>query len=224
MTGLAGAVRGHWPGMTSATADHLPDSTPSVTVGAPLLVRLVQQLERTAALDRLAPALAGLASPAGREPLQRILLGRDVGHALHPFLTDLPIGFWTSSLVLDLLGHGKDRPASRRLLAAGLAAAVPAAATGLAEWRQTSRPETRVASAHGTLNVLALGLYAGSLATQERSPRLGLALKLAGTAVTGLSGFLGGHLVVARRTGSRHPAYRSDGTGPVLSRPGTATG
>ena len=207
--------------MTSPSADHLPDSTPSVTVGAPLLVRLVQQLERNAALDRLAAPLAGLASPTARPPLERILLGREVGHALHPFLTDLPIGFWTSSLALDLVGRRGDRAASRRLLVAGLAAAVPAAATGLAEWRQTSRPETRVASVHGTLNTVALALYAGSLATEKRSPRVGLGLKAAGTAVTALSGFLGGHLVVARRTGSRHPAYRSDGVGPVLSRTGS---
>jgi uncharacterized membrane protein len=217
---LLPGLRGQWLVMTAAAADHLPDSTPSVSAGAPALVRLVQQLERSGALDRLAGPLGTLSSPAGKEPLQRVLLGRDVGHALHPFLTDLPIGFWTSSLVLDLLGHRTDGQASRRLLTAGLAAAVPAAATGLAEWRQTSRPETRVASTHGTLNVVALGLYAGSLATQRRSPRLGLGLKAAGTAVTALSGFLGGHLVVARRTGSRHPAYRSDGTGPVLARPG----
>lgn len=30
--------------------------------------------------------------------------GRRFGHALHPLLTDLPLGFWMSSNVLDLVG------------------------------------------------------------------------------------------------------------------------
>lgn len=217
---LSRLVQGSARGMTFTPADHLPHSTTSVSPGAPLLVRLAQQLERTAALDRLSKGLRHLSSPAGTEPLRRLLSGSAMGHAVHPFVTDLPIGFWTSSLALDLLGQG-DRSASRRLLVAGLVSSVPAVATGLAEWRNTSRPETRVASAHAALNVLALMLYGGSLAVHERSPRLGLTLKAAGTAVTGVSGFLGGHLVVARRTGSRHPVFESDGVGPVLARPGS---
>ena len=61
--------------------------------------------------------------------------GRWAGHAVHPALSDLPIGFWSGAIVLDLLG--KDVPAGRdrldpaaTLSAAGLAAAVGTAAPG----------------------------------------------------------------------------------------------
>jgi hypothetical protein len=33
-----------------------------------------------------------------------VLSGVWLGHALHPILTDIPIGAWTSSVVLDWIG------------------------------------------------------------------------------------------------------------------------
>src|SRR3954466_8335816 len=66
-----------------------------------------------------------------RGPVKDPLSGTPLGHALHPFLTDLPIGTWTSSLVLDLFGGRDARPASRRLIAAGVLASLPTAASGL---------------------------------------------------------------------------------------------
>jgi uncharacterized membrane protein len=204
--------------MTPRPAVPLPDSVTQVDPRAPLAVRAMQMLERTTGLDRLAAPIGRIAAPTGMPAVRRILLGEDVGHALHPFLTDLPIGFWASSVLVDLLDRQGGRRASRDLLVAGLVAAVPAAATGLAEWRTTARPETRVASAHGMLNSVALVLYGASLATRGRSRRTGLAFALAGTGVTAASGFLGGHLAIARKTGSRHAAYEADGVGPALAR------
>src|SRR3954452_19914454 len=62
--------------------------------------------------------------------------GRWAGHSVHTALSDLPIGFWSGAIVLDLLG--KDVPAGRdrldpaaTLSAAGLAAAVGTVATGV---------------------------------------------------------------------------------------------
>ena len=57
-----------------------------------------------------------------------------LGHPLHPLLTDLPIGFWTSAFVLDLVGGPGSRDASRQLVAWGVVSAVPTAAAGLADW------------------------------------------------------------------------------------------
>ena len=39
-----------------------------------------------------------------RQPLKDALSGTWLGHPLHPLLTDLPIGFWTSAFTLDLVG------------------------------------------------------------------------------------------------------------------------
>ena len=40
--------------------------------------------------------------PAG--PVKDALSGSWLGHALHPLLTDVPIGLWTSALTLDWVG------------------------------------------------------------------------------------------------------------------------
>jgi len=54
--------------------------------------------------------------------------GRWAGHALHPALSDLPIGFWSGSLLLDVIAD--DTPTRGKLDAAGtLSAAGLAAAT-----------------------------------------------------------------------------------------------
>jgi uncharacterized membrane protein len=204
--------------MTVAAPDHLPDASPATGVGAPLAVRLVHAVERAAALDQLSAPVGWLSRVAEGPGLRGVLTGTSLGHAVHPAMTDVPIGLWSSSLLLDVLGREEDRPASRRLLAAGLLTAVPTVLTGLAEWRGTAKPETRVASAHAALNAVAVGLYAGSLATRRRAHGASVGLSFAATTVATVAGLLGGHLSAARKTGSRHPAFAGDGVGPRLSR------
>jgi uncharacterized membrane protein len=154
--------------------------------------------------------------------VQSLLLGSGTGHAVHPVLTDLPVGLWTSTAVLDLCGGRRSRPAADLLLATGILASVPTALTGLAEWAQTPRPESRVGSLHAALNLAALSLYAVSW-TQRRRGRhgRGVAVGLAAMGVASAAGYLGGHLATARKAGSRDPAFERDGVGPVLHRPPT---
>ena len=62
-------------------------------------------VERDARLDppsRTVRRLVHRVVPDG--PLKDLLSGTWLGHPLHPMLTDLPIGFWTSVWVLDILG------------------------------------------------------------------------------------------------------------------------
>jgi len=130
------------------------------------------------------------------------------GHALHPVLTDLPIGFWTSATVLDLVGGKQSRPAATRLLALGLLAAVPTAVTGLAEFEATGQREKRVGVLHAASNSVALACYVSSLSARrnDRHTR-GVLLALAGSGATGVSGYLGGHLTAVRKVSSRHPGF-----------------
>ena len=65
-----------------------------------------------------------------RDRSSDVLRGTWLDHPLHPMLTDLPIGFWTSAWVLDIVGGEKDRDAARRLIGAGVLCAVPAAFDG----------------------------------------------------------------------------------------------
>jgi hypothetical protein len=123
-------------------------------------------------------------------------------------------------VLLDVRGRRADRPAARLLLAAGLVSVLPTVATGLAEWRQLNRPENRVGALHAALNVGAVSLYAVSLGLRRRGRhRSGVAASLAATRVASGSGYLGGHLAIARKAVSRDAAYDTDGVGPTLTRP-----
>jgi nitrite reductase/ring-hydroxylating ferredoxin subunit len=118
--------------------------------------------------------------------VRNLLSGTDLGHPLHPVLTDLPIGAWMMSALLA---------AADLLVAAGFAAAVPAAAAGLNDWSDTAGPQTRVGLVHAALNTTALSLYLASLAARARGRRHGgKALSLAGLGVLLGGAYLGGHL------------------------------
>jgi uncharacterized membrane protein len=204
--------------MNPASSDRLPDAVPAAEASGALGVRMMRLVERLGPLDALERPIGAASAVTELRGWRGPLRGAPLGHAAHPWMTDVPIGLWSSSLLLDVLGHPQDRPASRRLLAAGLLSAVPTVLTGLAEWRGTARPESRVASAHAGLNLLAIGLYAGSLALRGRSHRGAVGLSFGATTVATCAGLLGGHLATARKVGSRDPSYATDGVGPVLSR------
>ena len=138
------------------------------------------------------------------------LRGEWMGHALHPALTDLPIGLFTAAAALDLLGGKATHPAAQKLVGLGLLSAVPTALTGWAEWSRADHRAQRVGIAHAALNVASLGLYAGSWMARRRSHHgLGAALSLAGSGITVAAAYLGGHLVTVREVASRHPAFAS---------------
>src|SRR5262244_2594329 len=54
-----------------------------------------------ASLDKVMSGTLG--TPAMR-PLKVFLNGTWIGHPLHPLLTDIPIGAWTLTILLDLIG------------------------------------------------------------------------------------------------------------------------
>jgi nitrite reductase/ring-hydroxylating ferredoxin subunit/uncharacterized membrane protein len=180
----------------------------------PRLHYLAERVGAAAFLDSPAEAVAGLVRGAvARGPIKDALSGTPLGHALHPLLTDLPIGTWTSAVLLDLVGGRPARPASRRLIAAGLLAAVPTAASGLNDWADTTQADDsvrRMGAVHAVANVAALGLYAASLAARRRERHgRGVALALAGAGALGVGGHLGGHLSYAKAVGVDRTAFES---------------
>src|SRR5918911_1381570 len=54
--------------------------------------------------ETLQKALAPYLGPEGRKDVQDILNGTWFGHPLHPAVVTLPLGFWTTTMVLDLAG------------------------------------------------------------------------------------------------------------------------
>jgi nitrite reductase/ring-hydroxylating ferredoxin subunit len=155
-----------------------------------------RRLERLEALDKVARPLAGAVGRAVRPRVVRNLLsGTDLGHPLHPMLTDLPIGAWVMSALLDAAGGPAAEGAADLLVTAGVVAAVPTAAAGLNDWSDTAGPQTRVGLVHAAVNTTALSLYLASLVARARGRRRGgQALALAGQGMLLGGRYLGGHL------------------------------
>lgn len=134
-------------------------------------------------------------------PIKDALHGRWLGHALHPVLVDLPIGFWTSAFLLDLVGA---RKSARLMTAAGCVSAVGAAASGVADWTATDGRERRLGMAHGLLNVTGLGFQVLALVSGRRRYR---ALSWTGYSFSTAAAFLGGELVFGRGVMVDHDAW-----------------
>jgi nitrite reductase/ring-hydroxylating ferredoxin subunit/uncharacterized membrane protein len=180
----------------------------------PRLHHLAEQVGSIAALDGPAEAVAKkVRGLVPRGPVKDALSGTPLGHALHPLLTDLPIGTWTSATLLDLVGGRDARPAAERLIATGVLAAVPTAASGLNDWADTtpaSDSVRRVGAVHAVANVTALALYAASLAARRRGRHgRGVALGLAGAGALAAGGHFGGHLSYAQAVGVDRTAFES---------------
>jgi nitrite reductase/ring-hydroxylating ferredoxin subunit/uncharacterized membrane protein len=178
--------------------------------GADPLRELVHRLATAEGLDRLGkPAASAVAKVVGRDPIKSLLSGTWIGHPLHPMLTDLPIGFWTSAWVLDVVGGKRSRPAAQRLIGLGILSAVPTAASGLSDWSDTIGDERRIGTAHALANGGALVLYSLSwLARREGRQGWGLVLGWLGAGAATAGGYLGGHLVFRMGVGPDRNAWR----------------
>lgn len=140
--------------------------------------------------------------------LKDLLSGTWLGHPLHPPLTDVVIGAWTSALLLDVLGGEESEAAADRLVAAGVLAAVPTAAAGLSDWAELRGGSRRVGSVHAIGNTTALLLHTLSLAARRRGERRrGLALSALGYGTATFSAWLGGHLSFAKGVGVNQAAF-----------------
>ncbi|MFO7155569.1 MAG: DUF2231 domain-containing protein [Pseudomonadota bacterium] len=176
----------------------------------------VERIENEERLESLSdPVQRGLrkafGKPAGRS-LWSFLRGDWMGHPLHPALTDIPIGTWTAATIFDvasLLGYRHLATAARASVAVGVAGAVGAAITGLADWAGTEGRSQRVGVVHAGLNSLALGLQIASLARRYSGTGSGRLLSGLALVVAGASAYLGGKLVY--QLGTRVAARREAG-------------
>ena len=173
------------------------------------IARAIEPIEEQPWLDRAGDALMSLLQPVLERPvalaIKDILHGRWLGHALHPVLSDAPIGLWLGSLVADAAG---EEAAAGVLSAAGSTTAVVTAATGLADWTGTHGRERRLALMHGLINSAGLTLQLASLALRVRGRRRSaVALSALGFGVTSAAAYLGGELVFDRGVMVNHDAW-----------------
>src|SRR5258707_11062167 len=122
----------------------------------------ISDLEQDTRLDGAVSAGQRVARFIRPGKVRDVLHGVWLGHPLHPMLIQATIGTWLSASILDFAGG--DQKAARRLVTAGLAAAVPAALAGAAH-----RSEQ-----HGKPMAVGVGDRAGPPAAPPpyRTPRL----------------------------------------------------
>ena len=186
-------------------------ATVSTAAARPLppLRRLISALEGAARLDAVASGLQTIGGTLVRSRAGDLLLGRPLGHAAHPFLTDLPLGAWMSAVVLDVSRVPGSRAAARRLVGFGVLAAVPSVLSGLAELAAVDRSGRRVGVVHASANAVALSLFTASYRSRrEGHDDRGAALALAGAGLASFAGYLGGPLAIARDVGTRAAEYQ----------------
>jgi nitrite reductase/ring-hydroxylating ferredoxin subunit len=171
--------------------------------------RLLELAEDLPVVENGAEALGAALQPFRESPRGRkvfdVLHGRTLGHALHPALSDLPIGFWSGTVLLDTMGEHR---AAGILGTAGVGAGVATAITGVADWTVSDGPDRRAGLVHGVLQTVALGVHGASLVAR-RAGRVGTAraLAAAGLGLATGSAYLGGHLVFGRGLMVDHTAW-----------------
>lgn len=160
------------------------------------LGRIGAALDASAGLDRIADPIRRTIDANLPDSARSALQGRWLGHPLHPVLTDVVIGFWTSAWILDLVGGEATEDVADAFVAAGVAAAVPTVWAGWADWIELPRDKRRTGLVHAASNATATALYGASLVARRRGRRgLGVGLGHAAATAATVGGFLGGHLV-----------------------------
>ena len=162
--------------------------------------RFAESLEQDHRLDALRSVYTKLAGVLPKGSALDELRGRSLGHALHPVLTDLPLGLWLSTIVLDLTGPSKHADAARRLVGTGVIMAAPTALSGLADWSGLRSVESsRVGALHGNLNAIGALVFGASWLCRRRGKQAaGVATAVVGGVIVTVSGYLGGHLTLRR--------------------------
>jgi nitrite reductase/ring-hydroxylating ferredoxin subunit/uncharacterized membrane protein len=171
--------------------------------------------DRLAALEQLDPVAEPIAKkvrellPAG--PVKDALSGTWLGHALHPLLQLVPLGTWTSAVILDLIGGEDGESSADKLIGTGLLAALPTFASGWSDYADTtvaSDSVRRIGIIHAASNGTGAALFAASLAARGKGARgRGKLLALAGMGAVSAGGWLGGHLAYAEGVGVDTTAF-----------------
>lgn len=175
------------------------------------LLTLVERMANWSGLDGVSQAVADAAGKAtDAKPVKNALSGSWMGHPIHPLVVHGPIGAWGAAAFLDLTGSDDD--AARRLVGAGVLAAVPAALTGASDWSTLHEEKQRLGFVHAAANGAATTLQATSWVVRARGHRKsGVTLSMAAMGLTAAGGYLGGHLSYSHGVGVNRTAFEATG-------------
>src|SRR5262249_31623916 len=139
----------------------------------PIRYAIARVVESQTWLDKLGePLQSWLLQLYGQpgQPNRRVkdlLNGTRLGHALHPVVTDVRIGAWSGTMLLDLAWFSSESEGVARgadiTMALGIVGATAAAVTGVTDWSDLYGTDRRVGLMHGLLNSSILLTNIGSL-------------------------------------------------------------
>ena len=144
-------------------------------------------------------------------PIQNFLNGSWLGHPVHAFVTDVPIGALTVSIIADVIGQPVVADVSLLL---GVLGMVASAVTGAADYTEVDGTARNRATVHSAVMVVSLGLYVFSLAIRSGSPADRLApflIALVAYLLLALGAAIGGDLVYLIGTHVNRHAWRGAG-------------
>jgi nitrite reductase/ring-hydroxylating ferredoxin subunit len=166
----------------------------------------LDRLSDVSAFDKtIEPARVAVNKVLQPQVFKDLLHGTWLGHPLHPVLAMVPVGTWLSAGLLDALP--RTRSAATVLIGTGVAASVPAALAGAADWSEQEIGVRRLGAVHAVANTVALSMYVGSLVARAKgSATLGRVLAYGGLGLAGGSAAIGGHMSYAQSAGASHSA------------------
>src|SRR6266567_417420 len=131
-------------------------------VNPPLRHAIGEVVERQTWLDKLANPvqnwlLAFFGQPGQpNRKMKDMLNGTWLGHSLHPVLTDVPLGAWSGTMLLDLVWFSNEDEGIARgsdlTLLLGMLGATGAAVTGVTDWSDLDGTDRRGGFLHGLMN------------------------------------------------------------------------
>jgi len=144
--------------------------------------------------------------------LKDMLNGTWLGHSIHPLLTDIPLGAWSGTMLLDLVSlnnanEGLESGADLTLVL-GLLGAGGAVVTGVTDWSDLDGTDRRVGLMHGLLNgSISVAYLVSFILRRTGRRRAGIALSAAGYLASLFAAYLGGEMVFAKGVGVNHVAW-----------------
>jgi nitrite reductase/ring-hydroxylating ferredoxin subunit len=170
------------------------------------LMGILDRVADAATFDKvIEPARRAVQAALKPQAFKDLLHGTWLGHPVHPVLVQVPVGSWTSAGLLDAIPAM--RPAATVLIGTGVAASIPAALSGAADWSEQGVGVQRLGALHAVGNTVALSLYVGSLVARARGRGgLGRVLSYAGLGIATGSAAVGGHMSYAQSSGASHAA------------------
>ncbi len=145
-------------------------------------------------------------------PIRDFLGGTWLGHPVHAFLTDVPIGALTLTIVLDLIGQPVAADVS---LLIGILAMLASALAGYADYSTTDGRARVRATVHSTVMLISLVVYVISLAIRATGPAsrtVPIVLSIVAYLILAVGAYVGGDVVFALGNMVDRHAWRSSGT------------